>query len=320
MRKLLIVLILGLLLCTGCQVKKPLSEIVPFGEPNVESQTTPKETLPEKTPENIGPFKLDPSDYPRVDGSTATIPLSLSTFMTLTGADQDEAESTIVHTRTANAYNRLMNGEVDLLIVYEAPDSIKEVLKTSTVKLKIEPVGKDALVFITNEQNPVGSVSQQTIIDIYSGKLTNWKILEGQDLEIIPFQRPADSGSQTLMKNLVMKQVPFVDAPSFLKPEMMGELIDRLAEYDNTANAIGYSVYYYAKNMYEQPGLKFLEVDDVLPSNTSIQDGSYPYVQDFYVVIRENEPETSSTYKVYEWLLSENGQQLVTENGYVSIH
>lgn len=309
MKKYIFILLVlaSFILASGCE--KKASELE-----NIEEN--PSTDIKETTSE---PFKLDIADYPRVDGSTATIPLSISTLMTLTGVSQEEAESTIVHTKTANAYIRLINSEVDLLIVYEAPDSIKEMIRTSDVKLRMEPVGKDALVFIKNEENPVSSLTDQQLVDIYNGKIINWKEVGGPDLEIIAFQRPEDSGSQTLMKGLVMKETPFMDAPSFLKPEMMGELIDRLVEYDHTANALGYSVYYYAKNMYQQPGLQFLQVNQVEPSNDTIRTGSYPYVKDFYVIIRESEPKTSSAYKVFEWLLSESGQQLVTDNGYVSI-
>ncbi len=304
---LLFILILSLMVISSCEKN-----------PGAESTTESMEVSTVEVAQEE-PLKLDVADYPRVDGSTATIPLSISTYMTLTGASQEAAEANIIHTKTANAYTRLIAKEVDLLIVYEAPDTIKEVLKNSVVKLKIEPVGKDALVFITNKENPVTSLSSQQLIDIYSGKIVNWNEVGGSTVDLIPFQRPDDSGSQTLMKGLVMKDIPFVDAPSFLKPEMMGELIDRLVEYDNTSNALGYSVYYYAKNMYDQPNLKFLEVNEIAPSNQTIQDGSYPYVKDFYVVMREDEEKDSSSYAVFEWLLSESGQQLVTENGYVSI-
>ncbi|MBC7958433.1 MAG: substrate-binding domain-containing protein [Vallitaleaceae bacterium] len=314
-----------LLLVTGCQDRKSLKEVVPvdISEVTNVTETSTSSNITEKiTEETIAPnepLNLSILDYPKVDGSTATIPLSLSTFMTLTGASQEVAEGTIMHTKTANAYTRLIAGEVDLLIVYEAPDSIKETLKTSPVKLNIAPIGKDALVFITNEQNPVSTINETNLVGIYSGKVTNWQVLGGEDKEIIAFQRPDDSGSQTLMKGLVMKEVPFMDAPSFLKPQMMGELIDVLAEYDNTGNALGYSVYYYAKNMYEQPNLKFLAVNDILPTNETIQEGSYPYIKEFYAVIREGESTDSSAFKVFEWLQSDTGQQLVTENGYVSI-
>ena len=67
-----------------------------------------------------------------------------------------------------------------------------------------------------------------------------------------------------------------MDPPTELAPTAMGELVDSLAAYNNSANAIGFSVYYYIDQMYSQPGLRLLSVDGVMPSNDTLADGSYP--------------------------------------------
>ena len=69
--------------------------------------------------------------------------------------------------------------------------------------------------------------------------------------------------------------------PSELAPAEMGELVDSIADYNNSANAIGFSVYYYIDQMYSKPGLRLLTVDGVTPSNDTLADGSYPFVQRF---------------------------------------
>ena len=65
----------------------------------------------------------------------------------------------------------------------------------------------------------------------------------------------------------------------------MGELVDSLAAYNNSANAIGFSVYYYIDQMYSQPGLRLLAVDGVTPSNDTIASESYPLCNEFYAVL-----------------------------------
>ena len=72
-----------------------------------------------------------------------------------------------------------------MLVVYEAPDSVKEELKAANVQLEQKPIGVDALVFIVNEDNPVTDLTQQQLRDIYAGKITNWKDVGGQDLDIV---------------------------------------------------------------------------------------------------------------------------------------
>ena len=74
---------------------------------------------------------------------------------------------------------------------------------------------------------------------------------------------------------------------------------------------------YYAKNMYEIPGLEFLGVDGVIPSTETIRSDAYGPVNPFYVAIRADEPDDSPAGKLFHWLLSEEGQKLVEDTGYV---
>jgi len=56
----------------------------------------------------------------------------------------------------------------------------------------------------------------------------------------------------------------------------------------------------------------------VMPSNATIADGSYPYGNDFYVVVRADAAADSPARKVMEWLLSADGTQVVKDAGYVA--
>lgn len=109
-----------------------------------------------------------------------------------------------------------------------------------------------------------------------------------------------------------------MEPPTHLLVAGMGGLIESLASYDDSASAIGYSVFYYASEMYEKPGLKFVGVDGVLPQNSTIADKTYPLTNDFYVAIRADEPEGSPARILRNWLLSAEGIQALEEAGYVS--
>ncbi len=69
--------------------------------------------------------------------------------------------------------------------------------------LNLEPVAKEGFVFVVSKDNPVESLTQQQIRDIYSGKITNWSEVGGNDEEIIPYQRNNDSGSQNYMNEFM---------------------------------------------------------------------------------------------------------------------
>lgn len=269
----------------------------------------------------VEPF-LDVADYPLVDGSTACIPLMAQMMAQITGLDLESAQSAISVSTTAYAWERMgrWNDEAcKLLVVYEAPDYVKEELAASSVMLEKKPIGRDALVFIVNEDNPVQSLTRQQLIDIYCGKITNWKDVGGEDREIVAFQRGEDSGSQTLFRKLLIQDNPLMPAPTELAPTEMGGLIDSVATYNNSANAIGFSVYYYVDQMYSQPGLRLLAVDGVTPSNETLADESYPLCNEFYAVVRASAAADSPERRIYDWLSTGEGLACIQKAGYVAV-
>ena len=264
---------------------------------------------------------LSVDEFPITDGSTACIPLMAQMLADTTGMDLEEAQSIISVSTTAYAWESfgLYNTDTKMLVVYEAPDSVKEELEAANVQLEQKPIGVDALVFIVNEDNPVTDLTQQQLRDIYAGKITNWKDVGGQDLDIVAFQRRSDSGSQTLFQKLLIQGGELMDPPTELAPTAMGELVDSIAEYNNSANAIGFSVYYYIDQMYSQPGLRLLAVDGVTPSNDTIASESYPLCNEFYAVLHADAAADSPERQLYDWLDTAAGQDCIKKSGYVAV-
>ena len=308
--------LLGLAACSAAGV---LTACSGSSEPASSASTAPEPPASSAASEvTAAPF-LTVVDFPALDGSTACIPLMAQMLADTTGMDLEEAQSIISVSTTAYAWESfgLYNTDTKMLVVYEAPDSVKEELEAANVQLEQKPIGVDALVFIVNEDNPVTDLTQQQLRDIYAGKITNWKDVGGQDLDIVAFQRRSDSGSQTLFQKLLIQGGELMDPPTELAPTAMGELVDSLAAYNNSANAIGFSVYYYIDQMYSQPGLRLLSVDGVMPSNDTLADGSYPLCNDFYAVIRPDAAADSPERQLYDWLDTEAGQACIKKAGYV---
>ena len=272
------------------------------------------------------PF-LTEDEFPRLDGSTACIPLMAQMKADVTGMDLLEAQTGITVSTTAYAWENFglwsrSDSEdygAQLLIVYAAPEYVKEELAEADAKLEQKAIGPDALVFIVNENNPVKRLTRQQLKDIYAGKITNWKDVGGEDLAIVPFQRGEDSGSQTLFRKLLIQGGELMDPPTELAPTAMGELVDSLAAYNNSANAIGFSVYYYIDQMYSKPGLRLLAVDGVTPGNDTIADESYPLCNEFYAVVHADAAPDSPQRKVYDWLDTDEGRRRIEKAGYVAV-
>ena len=311
--------LLGLAACSAAGV---LTACSGSSEPASSASTAPEPPASSAASEvTAAPF-LTVEDFPALDGSTACIPLMAQMLADTTGMDLEEAQSIISVSTTAYAWESfgLYNTDTKMLVVYEAPDSVKEELEAANVQLEQKPIGVDALVFIVNEDNPVTDLTQQQLRDIYAGRITSWKDVGGADAPIVAFQRGVDSGSQTLFKKLLIDKGDgqLMAAPTELAPADMGGLVDSIAEYNNSANAIGFSVYYYIDQMYSKPGLRLLAVDGVTPGNDTIADESYPLCNEFYAVVHADAAPDSPQRKVYDWLSTDEGRRCIETAGYVA--
>jgi len=181
------------------------------------------------------------------------------------------------------------------------------------VKLKTTPIALDAFVFIVNVENPVNSLTVKEIQNIYTGNITYWNEVGGTNTEINPYQRNPNSGSQELMLSLVMKDLTMMDFPEMILFGMMGP-INRIT---HDKNGLGYTVYFFEQFMAPNDSLKLLAVNGIIPEYNTLKKRIYIYTTDVYVVIREDLDWLSIAYQLYRWLLTDDGQSVVEESGYI---
>lgn len=270
---------------------------------------------PEQVEEKISkePLYTD-ENYPKVDGSTATAPLAEAFEANFKGKKIDEVN--VEHSKTHKAYEKLINKELDLILVTSPSEDEEKLAEKANVELEVTKVVNEGFVFFLNKNNPVDSLTVEQIQKIYSGEITNWKEVGGNDEEIIAYQRPKNSGSQTGMLDLVMKDKKIKDAPKEDIAMSMSDIIDAVSNYDNKESAIGYSYYYYANTMYLSDEIKLLKVNGVEPNNDTIKNGEYPILTAYYIVNRKNDI-SSEAESLKENMLSTRGQKVAEEAGYV---
>ena len=260
-------------------------------------------------------------NLPRLDGSTSTAPLATAMAAVLLGeSEEEEVADLISFSRTTGSYRALMAGKCDLVIAAEPNAVVFDEMEEAGFEIMMEPFAMDALVFMVNADNPVDSLTLDELRGIYTGEITNWSEVGGEDIEIAPFQRNAESGSQVLMEKLVMDGVEMMAPPEGYMLGAMGELIDAVKSYDNSANALGYTVYYYANDMQMADGLKLLKIDGVEPNKETIGSGEYPFLNPYFVAMNAAEPEDSMTSVLFDWILGPDGQKLVDMQGYVPVN
>ena len=146
--------------------------------------------------------------------------------------------------------------------------------------------------------------------------MTNWSEVGGKDEEIRAFQRPEGSGSQSALIN-VMDGVPLMDPPSDDIVSAMGGIIKETTNYQNRTNAIGFSFRHFSQNMVKNGKIKNIAVEGILPTKENIQNETYPFVDPFYAITANSDNPHIEAF--INWMLSEQGQELVERTGYVPI-
>ena len=273
---------------------------------------------PQETPDPSEPVPFTREILPRLDGSTSTAPLARSMCAVLLGESPEAVSDLVQFSRTTQSYRNLMAGEADLVLAAEPAPEVRSELEEGG-KWLLTPFATDALVFVVNQDNPVDSLTVEEIQKIYTGEITNWSQVGGEDLAIAAFQRNPEAGSQTMFEKLVMDGLELMDPPAAWQADSMLGLLEGVRSYDNSPAAIGYTVYYYAHDMEMAQGLKVLKVDGVEPSPQSIREETYPFRNPYFAAIAQDTPADSPTRILYDWLLGPSGQRLAEQEGYVPI-
>lgn len=259
------------------------------------------------------------ADLPKMDGSTSTIPLEAGIRASLYNITQEKAEAQVVHSTTYGSFTNLINKDVDVIFSTPLSQEQYQMAKNSNMELELVPIAKEAFVFVVNASNPVDSLTKEQLKDIYSGKITNWSQVGGNDEEIVAYQRNATSGSQNYMIEFMGDTKLMEPITDFIPQSMVG-LMDAIAVYDNAENAIGYSVYAYAADMYGNGNeIKFIKVDGVEPTKKTMASGEYPLLNYNYAIFDKATPQDSTIRLLVEWLLTDEGQLAVSNAGYIPV-
>jgi len=254
--------------------------------------------------------KLDGSlhlrdDLPVLDGAAALYPVFSGFFHAVYPEDAQSfdgsdfvPDSRLQMRNTRGAYKAVVDGDADIIFCAKPSAEQLEYAEEQGVELTMVPIGYEAFVFLVNSDNPVDELSAEEIKGIYKGEYTNWSQLGGLDKTINPLQRNQGSGSQTSFLSFMGKE------------EIDKKLLSCLG------SAIGFSFRYYVEGIMEEGGVKMLAVDGVYPDPESISDKKYPITSPFYAIYRKNDDNPSIPLFI-EWILSEEGQRIVEESGYV---
>lgn len=208
-------------------------------------------------------------------------------------------DSAMQYKNTVRGYEAIVDGTTDILFCAGPSEQQKQYAEEQGVELVYVPIGLEGFVFFVNENNPVENLTVEQIRKIYACEYTNWSEVGGANRVINPVTRLEGSGSQTTFEAFMGDYPIGVKSPFAI-----------------TGASIGFSFRYYMDGIVANDAVKMIALNGVYPSAENIQNRSYPIVAEFYAIYRaDNENENIPV--LIDWILSEEGQEIIEKCGYV---
>ena len=214
----------------------------------------------------------------------------------------------------------LINGTVDMA---NASRKIKEEERAKAEANGIEPVehvvAGDAIAVVVHPTNPVDGLTIAQLSDIFSGKITNWREIGGEDRPIVLLSRESNSGTHVFFLEQVVRQGDKEDKTLFSPDTLLMPSSEGIsAEVRQNPNAIGYDGLGYVTHDQKVVGVAPSEGEPyVMPTVETVKNGSYPIARGLYIYTA-GEPQ-GAILEYLNWILGPQGQAIVQDLGFVPL-
>ena len=190
-----------------------------------------------------------------------------------------------------------------------ASRDVKESEFSEFPNIVVTVIARDGIAIIANENVGVSDLSLEQIQKIFSGQIKNWSELGGADAHIIVVSREEGSGTRTAFEEMVLGEDLLMTETAILQPSN-GSVRTTVS---TTPDAIGYLSFGYLDE-----SVKAISVDGVAPTEANASNGTYPVVRPLNI-ITYGEP--SGDLKLFiDYILSDSGQAIVGDEGYIAVN
>ena len=252
-------------------------------------------------------------------GSDTIVNLALA-WAQAYGAGRPEVNVSVTGGGSGTGIAALINGTADLANASRAitPEEIAKA-KANGITPVQHVVARDAIAVLVNPANPVAQLTLPQLSALYTGQLTNWRQVGGQDRPVVLLSRESNSGTHVyFLANVVRlgdaKSTLLFSPDTLLLPSSEGIS----SEVRQNPNAIGYDGLGYVT-----PDMRTVAVAAadgkpyVLPSIATVNDKSYPVARDLYIY---SNGEPTGAIKAYlDWIMGPDGQKIVAQRGFVPV-
>ena len=244
-----------------------------------------------------------------IDGSTTVGPISKA-FADFYKENHSGVNITISESGSGNGVKSLMNNACDIANMsrFMKPAEFKSCVDKGILPVA-HVVAFDGLAVVVNPKNPVKALTVSQIADIYTGKISNWKQLGGEDAKIVVVSRDTNSGTYETFNELVLKKAAITkDA------EYVGSNGQARTRVNTTKNAIAYVGLGFVDDT-----VKPLSVEGILPAAKSVSTGKYPIARPLYMFTNGYPKMGSDVYNFVTLHLSKEGMEIVSDLGYIPV-
>ena len=307
---------------------------------------SPATDIENPIPETEEPIPVDIENisfenYPKVDGSTSTSILNMMVACNLLGVNyrwlspgiftdwtlqpsyQDLPEQykdffgqRVKSSQTHGAFMNLIEGNADIILTHRTISANEKAHADALGVTLIEtPIALDAFVFVVNKKNPVKSLTVNQVQKIYTGEITNWSQVGGKNAIIKVFTRPRDSGSEEVLREIVMEGLEPADFPE----SAIGGMAQVFSEIFENENAICYTFNNYKDMQARVPDSEVpkISINNIFPDEGTIKNETFPFISKVHVAIRSDLDRNSMAFKLYELLQSDDTKPVLTACGFI---
>ncbi|NCA82141.1 MAG: phosphate ABC transporter substrate-binding protein [Opitutae bacterium] len=179
--------------------------------------------------------------------------------------------------------------------------------RSRKIDLTFSVIGHYAVTVVVHERNPLNSLSDRAIRDIFTGKATNWKQVGGPDRPIVVLIRDATGGTHLGFQELAMDNLLYAStARGFASYTALAD------EIGTNPDAIGYV----GMNLVAHPGLRALSINGIPPNDLAVNEGVYPYVRTVRLYTRAKSASPLAE-RFVRFVRSKTGQRIVKSVGFV---
>lgn len=167
----------------------------------------------------------------------------------------------------------------------------------------------DGIAVIVHPQNPVSDLTVEQIAKIYTGEITNWKEVGGDDAEIVLIGREAGSGTRDGFESITNTK----EACKYRQE--LTSTGDVITTVSGNPAAIGYASLAPVKD-----SVKALSVNGIVPSEATVKDGTYSIQRPFVLVTRTGEELSPAAQAFFDYATSQDASALISAQGAVPMH